>query len=127
MANRPVRVVVSVLRGRLRGLGSGQVAVSVFWLRRCAVAARSVGCRCGRAGALVRRLRVVVVGCTMRVVVSSLIFVFFVSVRNVVNRRRCSRSAGTSVRVVGRCRLVLLIWVLDSANTGVGANCSLLI
>ena len=67
-----------------------------------------------------------VVVATMRVVVSSLIFVIFVSGLNVVYGRRSSLSAGTSVRVVRRLWLVLIL-VLDSTNACVRANCSLLI
>ena len=69
--------------------------------------------------------RLGVVG-TMRVIVSSLIFVFFVSVLNVVSGRRSSLSTIDPVGVVGRCGLVL-IGILDATNAGVGANCSLLI
>ena len=72
---------------------------------------------------MVRRLGVVG---TMRVIVSSLIFVFFVSVLNVVYGRRSSLSTIGSVGVVGRCGLVL-IGILDGTNACVGANCSLLI
>lgn len=62
----------------------------------------------------------------MGVVVSSLIFVFFVSVLNVIYGRRSSLSSIASVGIVGRLWLVL-IRVLDRANACVGANCSLLI
>ena len=62
----------------------------------------------------------------MRVVVSSLIFVIFVLVANVVYGRRSSLSALASVCVVRGLWLVL-IWVLDCADARVRANCSLLI
>lgn len=99
MADGAVGLVVSVLRRRLGRLRRGQVPIPVLGLCRCSVTSGSIG-RCRRRpGTLVRRLGVVVG--PMGVVVSSLIFVIFVCVGNVIDGRSCSLSTLDAGCVVG--------------------------
>lgn len=121
MANCPICLWIGVLWCWLRSLSCGQVSIAVLRLGSCSITTTTIGCSRGRARALVRCLCIIVgimsSGLRLRLVLLVLIWYG-------VGGRGCL----CAVRIIGRhWLLVLLVLVLDSADSGVGANCSLLI
>ena len=127
VADCPICLRIGVLWRWLRCLCCGQVAVAVLWLGSCSIASGAVRCCRCRARPLVRCLCVIIVdiiGCCRLL----LRLVLLVLIWNHVNGRGCLRACLCAVSIIGRHGLlVLLVLVLDCADSGVGANCSLLI
>jgi hypothetical protein len=122
MANCPICLWIGVLWCWLRSLGCGQVSIAVLRLGSCSITATTIGCSRGRARALVRCLCVIIVAImssSLRLRLILLVLIWYG-----VGGRGCL----CAVRIIGRhWLLVLLVLVLDSAHSGVRANCSLLI